>query len=65
MKCNSWTENDLKKLRACAEEGYSVYRIAVILKRTVDGVKTMAHRQGIVIRTSKEIANSLRGTANG
>lgn len=60
MKNGSWTEDDLRTLRLYAEQGRSVYRIAAALNRTASGVRSMAQRHGISIRSGQEASRALK-----
>jgi hypothetical protein len=51
----SWTENDFQRLRDYAANGYSAYRIAAALKRTVASVRTMSQRLGVTVLSGKAI----------
>lgn len=60
MKTGSWTEDDLRILRLYAQQGRSVYRIAAALGRTVSGVRSMAQRHGISIRSGQEMSRAFK-----
>lgn len=60
MKNGSWTEDDLRTLRLYAEQGRSIYRIAAALNRTVPGVRSMAQRHGISIRSGQEVSRAFK-----
>jgi len=51
----SWTEDDLRLLQDYIDRGYSVYRIAAALNRSVAGVRTMAQRIGVRIVTGSDL----------
>ncbi len=51
---NNWTEIELRKLRAYANGGCSVYHIAAALNRSVANVRSMATRRGIAILNFNE-----------
>lgn len=60
MKNGSWTEDDLRTLRLYAEQGRSIYRIAAALNRTASGVRSMAQRHGIPIRSGQEVSRAFK-----
>jgi len=60
VKNGSWTEDDLRTLRLYAEQGRSVYRIAAALNRTASGVRSMAHRHDIPIRSGQEASRAFK-----
>jgi len=55
MKKNSWTDDDICKMRDYAERGRSAYRIAAALCRTVSAVRSQAQRSGIIIQSGTAI----------
>ena len=55
MKKNSWTDDDICKMRDYAERGRSAYRIAAALNRTVPAVRSQAQRSGIIIQSGTAI----------
>jgi hypothetical protein len=50
---NSWTDEDVAKLRAYADDGRSVYRIAAAFNRSVSAVRSVAQRNGISIKSQE------------
>lgn len=60
MKNGSWSDDDLRTLRLYAEQGRSIYRIAAALNRTASGVRSMAQRHGISIRSGQEASRALK-----
>lgn len=62
MKKNGWTKSDMQRLRECSEKGYSVYRTASALKRTVNSVRTKAARHKLPLPGGKAIRAKLHET---
>jgi hypothetical protein len=54
----AWTPEDIQALKDLAEAGASPLRIAARLKRRMSAVRTMAHEQGINLKTRGEVRES-------
>lgn len=65
MRKNGWTADDVNKLRECAEKGYSVYRIAAAMRRTVNGVRAKAAKEGLSLQTGKAIRATIQSGPGG
>jgi len=65
MKKNSWTDADIAKLREYATNGRSAYRIAAALGRSVAGIRTMAQRQHVVIKSGQALRTKFNEEVRG
>jgi hypothetical protein len=54
----TWTLEDIQTLKSLAEAGASPLRIAARLKRRMSAIRTMAHEQGIKLKTRGEVRES-------
>jgi hypothetical protein len=50
VRKDGWTVADIDKLRDCAGNGYSIYRTAAALRRTVSGIRAKAAKEGLSLR---------------
>jgi hypothetical protein len=51
-----WTPDEVSLLRHMADEGKSVHRIAAKLRRSIGGVRSRAHLEGISFASKKRDA---------